>query len=130
MSAKGTSRRSGYVMLRQAHHRASQRGYVLEHILIAERALRRPFPAGAEVHHVNGVRDDNRSCNLVVCEDRAFHMLLHARARALKASGHPDWRPCWLCGSYDAPAALHREGRGHVHPACRVAYKARRAANP
>jgi HNH endonuclease len=39
---------------------------VLEHIVVMEQALGRPvdWQAGESVHHINGVRDDNRPENL------------------------------------------------------------------
>ena len=79
----GRNRHSrGYVLICMQEHPRASGGQVLEHIVIAERALGKPLPARAEVHHVNGDRADNRTSNLVICQDRAYHMLLHARARA------------------------------------------------
>lgn len=54
----------------------------LEHIVLAEKALGRPLPKGAKVHHMNEVPWDNHTYfNLVICPDQAYHMLLHKRMR-------------------------------------------------
>jgi hypothetical protein len=58
--------KAGYVMIRQLDHpRApSNGGYVFEHILVLERRLGRLLTTGESVHHLNGVKDDNRPENL------------------------------------------------------------------
>ncbi len=111
----GSTRLSiGYVGIRdQDHPRAIAGGYVLAHVLMAEHALRHPLPEGAPVHHVNGTVNDNRPGNLVICQDQAYHMLLHQRQRALKACGNANWRKCSICKQYDDPSALvlRRDGK-------------------
>jgi RNase P subunit RPR2 len=72
------------------HPRANGSGYVREHVLIAERALGKPLPASAVVHHVDEVQDNNRNNNLVICQDNTYHRLLHVRMRIAKAGGDPD----------------------------------------
>lgn len=79
---------------------------VREHVLVAERALGRALPQGAVVHHVDENKSNNTPSNLVVCEDRAYHNLLHARIRALRETGHANHRPCRYCKRYDSPANL------------------------
>jgi hypothetical protein len=98
---------SGYVLISMPEHpRADTRGYVREHVVIAERALGRSLPEKAEVHHANEIKRDNRPGNLVVCEDRAYHMLLHKRMRALDECGHADWIRCEGCRRYRDPAEM------------------------
>lgn len=72
------------------HSRAKERGYVNEHVVIAEAALGKALPVGAEVHHVNGDKTDNRSSNLVICPSKAYHKLLHRRIRIRAAGGDPN----------------------------------------
>ena len=56
---------NGYVIIRdKSHPRAKSNGYVFEHILVMEQILGRHLLADETVHHLNGVRDDNRPENL------------------------------------------------------------------
>lgn len=126
----GRHRSKGYIKLRRPNHpRADSRGYVYEHILVAEAAVGRLLPVTAPVHHVNEQRDDNRPANLVICEDDAYHKLLHRRQRALDESGHADWLKCRFCKQYDAPQRLYVNPRGFgQHRECARDYERRRSA--
>lgn len=127
----GRRRVNPYPMVsRPGHPRANTAGCVYVHILVAEAALGRPLPDGAVVHHVNGDGWDNRPANLVVCEDHAYHMLLHRRLRALQATGDADARLCWICRRWDSEDQLylHPNGRHAVHRACANARNRERRA--
>lgn len=52
-----------YVGLDSGHPRESK-GYVAQHTLVMERILGRHLVDGETVHHLNGVREDNRPENL------------------------------------------------------------------
>jgi hypothetical protein len=64
--------KAGYVFVSKPDHpRASQnKGYVREHILVWEETHGQSLPTGWDVHHMNGVKDDNRPENLVAMPNR------------------------------------------------------------
>ena len=124
----------GYVLVWMPDHpEANNTGCVRQHRLIAEKALGRLLPGKAVVHHHNEDPVDNRPENLVVCQDNAYHMLLHQRMRALRACGNANWVRCRSCKRYDDPSRMYVPsvaGRSAVHRECqnRDARERRKAA--
>ena len=105
-----------------------------EHVRIAERAIGKPLPKGAQVHHVNFDRSDNAPSNLVVCPSARYHQLLHIRTRALDATGNANARLCMFCREYDVPENLSGTTENRMyHAACNrshvAAYAVRRSVN-
>lgn len=96
----------------------------LEHVSIAEEALGKELPRFAEVHHLNGIRSDNRNENLVICPSRAYHKLLHQRQKSLEECGNANFRKCPFCKNYDDPNKMkHNVGsRYFYHAACKSEY--------
>ena len=101
----------GYIIFKDPAHpnaRPSD-GYVLEHIAVAVKALGKPLPPGAMVHHHNEIKSDNRNCNLVICEGNGYHQLIHARMRILAAGGDPNTdKICQTCRQVQSKSNYHR----------------------
>ena len=115
----GRTTNSFYVRVTMPNHpRADHNGYVLEHILIAEKALGKPLPPGSQVHHHNEIKTDNSRGNIVVCQDEAYHKLLHRRKRALIICGHASHRKCSVCQQYDDSSNLYINKSICYHNSC------------
>jgi hypothetical protein len=77
------------------------------HVMLAERVLGKKLPIAAVVHHADGNGTNNKTGNLIICENAKYHNLLHMRTRALRASGHANWRKCSFCKQYDDPVNMY-----------------------
>lgn len=122
-------------VVRHDHPRTDGQGHVLEHIVIAERALGRYLPSGAEVHHVDENTSNNANANLVICQDKAYHKLLHYRARVVAAGGNPNTEKiCNDCiqikplAAFNISRANKSSGRQSVCRSCQHKRWERRAA--
>lgn len=77
------SRNKQYVLVSAYGHPRNKKGRVFEHILKAEKALGKYLPVNAVIHHIDEDGLNNSNDNLVVCEDNAYHQLIHAKMRRL-----------------------------------------------
>jgi len=81
---------AGYIkLLRPAHPRADSKGYVHEHILVAEDAIGRLLVDGEVVHHKDRVKHNNEISNLQVMTDfehRSLHRIAGDSGRKRKVT--------------------------------------------
>ena len=119
---------NGYIRVYvPSHHRATPSGYVYQHLLVAESSVGHALPLKASIHHRNENKHDNRPCNLVVCENEAYHQLLHQRLDAFRACGNPNWLQCHYCSIHDDPSRMYvyKKKNAGFHRACQAEYKRR-----
>lgn len=67
----------GYRKIWSPNHPYNMSGFVYEHILVAEKYLKRSLENNEIVHHINFNRIDNRPENLYVFANMGEHMRFH-----------------------------------------------------
>ena len=66
---------SGYILVKVPNHpQATYNGYVREHRLVMEKHLGRYLLPTEDIHHLNGIKTDNRIENLELTTDRSEHL--------------------------------------------------------
>ena len=104
----------GYKYVRDTNHQRVSKKIAL-HVMVAEKALGHILPRKADIHHVDGNRTNNVNRNLVICQDRAYHFLLHVRTRIVKAGGDPNTDAyCSRCRSAKPRDEFRRRSRNRA----------------
>ena len=92
---------------------------------IVTRILGRPLRSTEIVHHVNLNELDDRPDNYVVCENHAYHRLIHQRTYAYMWDGNASARRCWICKCYDRQDNITVSNAQAFHRTCYQQYKKR-----
>jgi len=72
-----TKHSSGYVLVYTPEHPRAHNRYVFEHILVMEKKLGRYVRKDELIHHINGIKDDNRLENLEILTTREHSLKQH-----------------------------------------------------
>lgn len=107
----------GYVLIRRPDHpQADCRGYVYEHILVAEAKIGRFIADGEEVHHKDENRSNNDPDNLEVKASRADHRRDHRKyERGRRDPGEPNPTISCSCGCGGTFAKYDGSGRPRLY---------------
>ena len=119
-----------YVLVYSPNHPyRGKHGCVEEHRLVVERIIGRFLKPTEVVHHTDEDTFNNKSYNLVACENGGYHNLLHQRKIAFEACGHASWRKCKFCKAYDDIKNMTSTGnRSWYHKSCRNIYRKQKRA--
>lgn len=83
---------NGYIWTYAPKHPRAYRNGVYEHIIVAEEKLGRHLIKGECVHHINGIKDDNRPENIITFPSNGEHMSNHLKGRKRQGKGG-KWQP-------------------------------------
>lgn len=80
----GRTKRYGYVLIFKPDHPFSRFNYIREHRLIMEKKVKRYLSPEEVVHHINGIKSDNRIKNLKLLRNEKEHRMLHKTIKVNK----------------------------------------------
>ena len=76
---------NGWIMVHvPSHPYATKWGYVKEHRLVIEGIIGRYLESGEVVHHLNGIKDDNRAENLLLTTSEEHNQIIPMYRRRIR----------------------------------------------
>lgn len=74
----------GYIWLYMPEHPRAKGNYVQEHIAVWEETHGKPLPKGWVIHHLNGIRNDNRPSNLHAMPNTKHNKLIYTYQQKIR----------------------------------------------
>lgn len=81
----GSVNYNGYTYIYKPDHpSATELGYVREHLLVWEQINNKTLPKGWHIHHLNGIKHDNRPANLIALTSKKHFLVLQAMSKRIQ----------------------------------------------
>lgn len=77
----GRTKVMGYILILMPEHPFNKNRYILEHRLVMEKHLGCLLKPEERVHHINGIKTDNRIKNLKLFNNESEHQKFHFKTR-------------------------------------------------